>query len=229
MSQDATYPVVWDGGQATFIAADGTRLKTVLHRAPAGASIGVLQSTGGHRIFDVTAVSADTASKDVNLYVGKALTTRVAGTTGNITVAASTWTRALGNYLTEGWRQGDLAAIITPPTLAPAVNEGTLGVVSSLTATVLTFNGTPFSAETLSTDGAMLVRLSPKGRIQPSTPSVAGTPAFPAVSFIGSVQDNSADRVGMNIGADELLLAQVSAAVAALPAWISVDAREGRY
>lgn len=230
MSQDASYPAVWDGGQATFTAANGTDCKVVLHRSLAGQAIGAITSTGGHRAIDVTAVSADAASKDVVLYNGKALTVRDAAGTGTITLAASTATRVNGDWRNEGWRIGDLVALFAPPTQAALAQEGKIGVVTGLTATVLTVNGTPWGAETLSTDGVMAVRLSPRGRLTPDAASVAGTPnAGGSKGLIGSVLDPTADRTGMGLGPNELLIAQMATAVAALPAYVSVDARELRY
>lgn len=229
MAQDASYPAVWDGGQVTFIAANSTNAKVLLHRHPAGQAIGAITSTGSHRVIDVVATSADAVSKDVVIYNGKVLTERTVST-GNITVAASTLTRVLGDWRTDGWRIGDIVAVFAPPTLAALTNEGTIGVVTGLTATVLTVNGTPWVAETLSTDGVLVVRLSPRGLLTAGTASAAGTPnAGGAAALIGSVLDPTADRTGIGLGPNEMLVAQMATAVAALPAYVSVDARELRY
>lgn len=229
---------------ATFIAATGTAAKIVVDQtapAVAGAvptyggsaanpllgSSNTPQLYGGCTVIDLVASSTD-AAKDVQLYVGTVATTQSAGATGNLTTTTSTIVRASGSFITDGWAPGDLVMTFSPfGAAANAAVDGILGVVTGVAALTLTVNGTPFAALTLAA-GTRVVRVRP--HFKQTVAATAGTANnVPSQGLLGQINDGSAVRTELKLGANNVLIAALAAAASALPAYVSVGAVVALY
>lgn len=214
---------------ATFIAATGTAAKIVVDQMPEAAATATAPLYfGGGTVIDLTASSTDSVAKDVQLYVGTVATTQSVGATGNLTTTTGTIVRASGSFIADGWAPGDLVMTFAPAgTAANAAMDGILGVVTAVTATTLTVNGTPFAAMTLAA-GTRVVRVKPHFR--QTVAATAGTANnVPSQGLLGQINDGSAVRTELKLGANNVLIAALAAAASALPAYVSVGAVVALY
>jgi len=215
---------------ASFIAADTTIAKVLLEPQAAALPVDTDPPSplyyGGASVYELTAFSSDATAKDVQFYVGEVLTT-VGTATGAGATTASTITRATGSFIADGWRVGKQVMILAAANAAPQAVEGILATITAVTATTLTVNGTPFSALSLDS-GARIVSVSPL--FATSVPAGAGNPSAASEKWILSNTNGSAERVvDRKLGANQMLLAAMDAAVSALPAIVTIAGQAARY
>ena len=208
--------------QAGFIAANGTLAKIVADVTPASGNY-----TGGQRVFDMVATSTSGADNALVLWDGVQATlyaNMIAATTTDTTNA--TVTRAGGSFITDGWKVGDSAMCFGS---AGASNNGNVAIVTGVTATTLTFNGIPagFSANTEGA-GFRLIRVTRRAWV--SVPANSGNATSVSalllnVQMVAQSNDATLDGLGIELGANSLLIAACYQAVAALPAVIQINAK----
>lgn len=196
----------------------------------AGAAQGALTPLyyGGCSILELLATSSDSANKDFQFYTGR-LTTTIGAATGAVTTAPTVLTRATGSWVTDGWQIGDLVTVQSPSGVAPTSADGLVGVVSSVTASALTFVnvGTAYpNAITLNT-GSYVYKISPWQRV--TVPLGAGTASGVAnYSVLGSAMESSNLRTDKKLGINTALLAAPIAALTAGATYVSFAAVIGR-
>lgn len=224
----AIVPSGFDTGSANFIAADGTAAKVVIEpQAAAVANPPAPLYSGGISVVDLTGSSSEaSASRDVQLWAGEVLTT-VGGATGTATTTTGAIVRTSGDFIADGWKPGELVMLFNATSAARQAVDGILGIITAVSTTQLTLNGTPLSALTLNA-GVRIARMSPLFR-QP-IPAGSGTNGTaPSVPLLGAGLDGSAIRYERKLGAAELLAASLPVAVSALPAYVNVYAQFARY
>lgn len=218
---------------ATFIAADGTAAKVVVEPYPSAAASGNLPPFyGGCAVLDVIAASSDGSTKDILVYFGKVLTTQDTGASGALTITSqNTLSRVSGSFVTDGWRAGDLLMVFATPSTAQVAGglDGVLATVTAVADLTITVNGTPWAAGTHTlTAGTRIVNVSQL--LRTTVPANSGNSAtVPNTTLLGSAMDTSVVRTEFKLGPDAMLIAGMQAAVSALPAFVSVQARTARY
>lgn len=220
-------PAAFKNAIATLIAADGTSAKVLVDTAAAAAATATSPLFyGGSTAIDITATSTDTVARDLILWLGQVITT-VGGSTGTASTTAGGITRTTGDFVAEGWKPSELVMLFNASSSARQANDGVVGIVTGVTATTLTVNGTPFSATTLAT-GVRICRMSYQFRAP--IPANSGTNgASASVNFINNGNDGSVLRYEKKLAANELLAVSVASAVSALPAYINVNADVALY
>lgn len=209
-----------------FTVTNGTTAKVLVDQIPAALANGSLPPYyGGGTLIDLTATSTDASNKDVILYMGTVLTTQDATNTGSITTGAqNTLTRATGSYIADGWEVGYLAMVFTAAGTAQVVTgiDGLPLIVTGVTATVLTFNGTPLAAgANVLTAGSRIVAVADKARN--TVTANAGNGTVPnALLLANSAQDNSKVTSELKFGPQNMLIAAMASAVSALPAQVKL-------
>lgn len=222
---------------ATFIAASGTVAKVVTDAYPGAAAAGTQPALyGGCTVIDLTANSTDVA-KNMNLYIGTITTTIDAGTVTGVTTSTATTNATLvrtnGSWIADGFDVGDLVMLFAPTApgsaLAHQTVEGTLATVTGTSALTLTFNGIPTGWTALTVNaGTRVCRVTP--HFQASIAASAGTNGTtPSVGLIGNSMDGSYIKSELKLGANNILIAAMQAAVGTLPAYVSVDAVVALY
>lgn len=217
----------------SFTVTNSTIAKVLVEPLQAAAAVAEQPPfQGGSTLLDMTASSSDAAAKDVILYLGRILTTQSVGATGNITLTAqNVLTRATAGYLTDGWVVGDPVMLFTPFGTAQVAAgiDGILGIVTAVTNTVLTVNGTPFAAGTnVLTAGTRLVNVGQLFRTTIAA-NAGNASATPNVPLLGNANDNAVIKTELKLSSTTMLIAAMQAAVAALPAVVSITPRLARY
>lgn len=217
----------------TFIAANATAAKIVVEPQPEAAITATLPPfVGGATLLDLTATSTDAAAKDVLVYLGTLMTAQDATATGNVTLTAqNNLARVNGSWIADRWVVGDLLMSFAAPGTAQVATgiDGIVGTVTTVTALNLTVNGTPFAAGTnVLTAGTRLVNVSQLFRTTIAANS-GNSATIPNVSLLGSPQDAAIIRTELKLGSTSFLIVAMQAAVAALPAFITLSPRLARY
>lgn len=226
-------PSAFKGGiPVTFIAADGTAAKIIADATlPQAPSSTLARLIGGCTVIDFTAASTDAVAREIVTWPGTVYTT-VGANTGTAATTTSTITRTTGDFRTDGWMPGDLVMMFAPTAPGSAFArtagvDGVLGIVTTVAATTLTVNGTPFAAGTL-TSGMRICKMAYGVRIgigaNAGTNGSSGTQAL-----LGQGNDGSLLRYEKKLGANDVLAIAMQAAVSALPAYISIDATLALY
>jgi hypothetical protein len=216
-----------------FTVTNGTTAKILIEQIPAANASGSLPPYyGGGTLIDLTATSTDSSNKDAILYVGTVLTTQDPTNTGNITTGSqNTLTRVNGSWIADGFEVGALAMIFTAAGTAQVVTgiDGLPLIVTGVTATVLTFNGTPLAAgANILTAGSRILAIADKTRN--TVTANAGNGTVPNVCLLANPsQDNSKVTTELKFGADNMLIVAMASAVSALPAQVKVLPSIGRY
>ena len=224
---NAAVPAGFQNAVVTLIAADGTSAKVLVDTmAAALATATTPLYFGGGTMLDGTVSSTDAAAKDVLLWLG-IVQTVVGASTGVATTTTGTITRAVGDFVAEGWKPGALVMLFNDTTAARQANDGVLGIITAVAAATLTVNGAPFSALTLTT-GVRMCRMVCKFRA-PVAASAGTNGTTPNVNLLGNGMDSAILRTEQKLGATELLAVSVAAAVSVLPAYINVGAQTARY
>jgi hypothetical protein len=232
MAGDISVPGAYSNVDVSFTAAGGTAAKILVDETPAGGGTNnFLANTalaGGCRIVDSTVASTDAADKDLIVYDGTRLTTVSTGATGVVTITTqNTINRPAGSWIADGWRVGATVMPFAALNAVPQASDGVAGVVTSVTASTLVVNGTPFTNETLNV-GTRLVRASQQFRTTIKANS-GNSPTIINVSLIANSMDSTADKLGIWLGATGMKIVAPAAAVSALPAVINVNAKLAGY
>jgi hypothetical protein len=241
---------LWETSISITIA---TRAKMLVDHAPGGLALpdsALFPSTmpqltrGGQRIIGGVISSTDGTNRDVLIYRGSTLTTQLTANTGVLQVAStSTITRAAGDFHADGWSIGDALMVFGPPpttfgglgapdySLSAGVytallSVGVLAILTGVTATTLTVNGTPLSVELL--PGCRLVRVAQALRqtVAANSGNAAATTDVVLIGGSNELDINNllpADR-GLSLGATDILAVAAQAAVSALPAQLNFTA-----
>lgn len=232
------YHRLWSCG---FVAADATQAKILVDETPATVLAAISGETalpgesavrqrllmGGCRVIDGSIASTDGTARSLLIWLGRVLS-RVSdfGATTTVT-GTNAFNRASGSFIIDGWRAGD---IVMPFGMTTAANNGVAGVVTTVTATVLTVNGAPYTNETMPTT-ARLIRAS--HRTRRGIPLSSGvTDAAPPVALMGGAQDPATPALpdtGYSLGDIDVMIVGMAAAVSALPASVQVQAVLARY
>lgn len=223
----AIVPSAFRGGlPVSFIAADGVKAKLVADAtAPQAATSTQPKLIGGSSIIELTVTSTDAGAKEMIVWYGTAYTT-AGGATGTLSTTTNTIARASGSFIADGWVPGDLAMMFAPTArgfaIAAGANDGILGIVTAVSATTLTVNGTPFSATTVAAT-TRICRMAHGFRA--AIPALSGSSvAMPNVSLLSNGNDSALLKFEKKLGADDVVALSMGAAVSALPAYISVEA-----
>jgi hypothetical protein len=110
-----------------------------------------------------------------------------------------------------------------------AANNGATGIVTTVTATALTVNGTPFTNDT-ETTGFAVYKIVAKTNI-PVAASSGTNGAVANVACLGTnqSQEKSIDQLGIDLGANGAILVGMAATISALPALVQVRATGRLY
>ncbi len=222
---------------------DSALIETPGGTAPPGAP---MVTRGGQRIIGGTITSTDASAKDILIYRGTTLTSQATAITGVLQAATqSTIGRAAGSFILDGWRIGETVMPFGPGpvgladhgnsdyTSVPALlaNAGVLAIVTGVTSTTLTVNGTPLTVETMA--GCRLVRVSQVARITIAANS-GNAAATPSVALVGNANEadinglSAADR-GLSLGPSDVVAVAAQAPLSGLPAYITFNASSLLY
>lgn len=238
---DPSYGAYWRLRSCGFVAADGTVSKILVDETPAQvlavisgeaalpgeASVRQRILMGGCRVIDGSIQSSDGTNRSLYINFGH-VASRVSdfGATTTVT-ATNTFNRATGSFITDEWRAGDL---VIPFGMTTAANNGVVATVVTVTATTLVVNGTPYTNETMPTTARLIRATTRTRRSIPLNSGNADT--VPAVALLGGSQDPAAAALpdtGYSLGADDVIMVNMGAAVSALPASVQVHAIIARY
>lgn len=229
---NATVPAEYNSPltQASFIAAYGTAAKIVLE--PQSAVVAGATSPmkwGGATAIDITVASTDSAAKDMKVWSGDLVTTQDPGNTGTLSTTTSTLVRAVGSWITDKVKVGMAIMLFAPSNLADNTSiDGIPCIVTGVTATTLTFNGTPIAVSAGLAAGTRVVAVTQKFVI--AIPANAGNNNATAnVSLLDAATDSSKIRTQLKMGLTDFVIANMTAAVSALPAVISVTPTIAKY
>lgn len=224
--ENSTVPGAFDDTRfASFIAASGTLAQVIadVSKAPVSPLL------GGKRVYDITVSSTDAAANSLLLWEGvEASLYANMGTVGTTATTNATVTRTAGSFITDGWVAGQTAMLQGS---AAAANNGNYAVVTTVTATTLTFNGIPvgFTAQTEGA-GFRVIRVARRAPVLIPANSgnlTAVSTAVTNVQVLGGMNtnDKTQDSTGLELGPNSLLLASLYQATSALPAVIQVVAK----
>lgn len=234
---DPQLPAMWqEYPSASFIAASGTQAKILVDVAPpivvpaipgetalpnGESAVRQRVRTGGQRIIDGSISSTDATPRSLLLYLASLLS--LFANMGAPTVTGTNAiNRTAGSFITDGWQVGDSAMGFGYTT---AANNGVMAIVTAVTGSGLTFNGTPFTNETIPA-GFRLFRVSQKTR-KPIPANSGNTDILPPIPLLGGPQDPTAllgSDIGLSLGPNGALIAAMAASVSALPAQVQAHA-----
>lgn len=205
-----------------FTAANGVLAKVLTDVAPAAGNL-----LGGQRAYDIVVSSTDTVANMLTLWEGFVATLYAGmGVAATTATTNATISRTVGSFLTDGYAVGDSVMCLGS---IGASNNGNVGTLTAVTATTLTMNGVPtsFSANT---EGAGFRVLRVARRTPTVIPASAGTAtsvsaAVSNVQIVGAVNDKTTDNLGIELGANSVLMCSLYQAASALPATINVVAK----
>lgn len=237
---DLTLPGYFNQSFASFTVDVGTQGRIIVDVTPAQVVTAVAGETalageaavrqrvltGGCQINDGRITSTDAAAKSLLLYIGEQLSLYVnMGTVTTTATTNATLTRTVGSFITDGYQVGQSVMLVgslsNTNNLRPAI-------ITAVTATVLTFSGVA-AISVAETQGAgfRVLRVAQVGRI--AIPANSGnSDTIPPVKLIGHVND-AATTDTIALGATDVLIGAMSAAVSALPATVYVTAAGGLY
>lgn len=170
---------------------------------------------GGATLIDLNATSTDASARDLLLYEGRTATTQGAGTTGALSTTLNTIVRAIGSWITDGWRVGQGVVLLTPVGLAEDAQTGIFAVITGVTATTLTLATNALTVNAGLAAGTRVVRARPLGRtavaIQQGTAS--GTPA--PVDVLTALATGLTVKTERKLGVNDMLLGGLAVAATA--------------
>lgn len=196
---------------AAFVAASGTNAKILADISPSSGTPGTAGfRSGGQRLFDLLASSADNASNSIAIWEG--VQTTLYANMGAATTTASgnaTVTRSAGSFLTDGYTPGDTVMLFGA---VAGTNNGVPLTVSSVATSTLTFSGVP-AGFTANTEGASLRLLRVHRR---ATIPISGGAGYLSgalnAQLIGGSYDKTLDTLGIELGPlGMLIVAPISA------------------
>jgi hypothetical protein len=239
MSQAQTLAGAYQTYSASITAANGTQGKILVPRSPQGAINAAapdLALMGGCRLIGGQITSSDSAARSIQVLIGHRtlVTTNAVLTIGS----SSTIVRSSGSFLNTastsvdnngpGWQVGDQAMLFW---LSSGANNGVVVTITGVSATTLTVNGTPLTADTAPGVTAELYRVSLR-TVQSVAIGAGNTSTVPPAQLFGSSQDvdlaAQPDR-GIQFGPDDVLIVASTAAISALPAVMGFTAHCALY
>lgn len=216
-----------------FTAANTTVAKILFEpQASAAATGNDPPFYGGSTVLDLTVSSTDGTAKDMDVWQGKILTTQSAGATGTLSITTqNVLNRTAGSWIADGHQVGDEVMIFAPYGTAQAATgiDGIVGIVTAVAALTMTVNGTPWANNAGLTAGTRVINVSRLFRtsIPANSGSVAGTKN---VSLVNNSNDSAQTQLELKLGSDTVLIANMVAAVSALPARVAIATRSiARY
>jgi hypothetical protein len=231
MALDNIYPGAIFNNGVSFSAANTTSLKVLVPQSPAGGltnNNALLQ--GGMRVEDVTAASSDSVARNLQFYESP-MATLYAGMGTLVISSQNVLTRTAGSWLSDGpegtgYAVGDQICLQGSVT---AANNGATGIVTAVTATALTVNGTPFTNDT-ETTGFAVYKIVAKTNV-PVVASAGTSGTIANVACLGAYQsqERSIDQLGIDLGANGAILVGMAATISALPALVQVRATGRLY
>lgn len=228
-------PAKFDTPKPTsFTVTNSTVAKVVIEpqvKAPGVAATPTPDFYGGGTLLDLVAASTDAAPKDIIMWLGTILST-VGAASGAVTLTAQNkLSRVAGSWITDKWLVGDLVMTFAPVGSAQVAAgiDGIVGVVTAVVALDLTVNGTPWvaGAQVLTT-GTRVVNVSQLFRATIAA-NAGNTAAIPNASLLANPMDSAVIKSELKLGEGSMLIASMQAAVAALPAYISLSPRIALY
>jgi len=239
MANDVTLPLDYQNYMCGFVTSNGTQCKILVDKnapavmalvtgetaLPGEASVRQRIYTGGVRVIDGTISSTDGTARSLLVFEG--VETTLFTNMGVPTITGqNVITRTVGSNITDGYRVGDSLMGFGHTT---AANDGVATVLTAVTATTLTVNGTPWTNETIAST-YRLFRVIQRTRIAVALNS-GNTDSAPNVAMFGSsqTQDKTMDTTGTSLGATGALIVGMQAAISALPAQILVQCKAARY
>lgn len=215
----------------TFIAANGTAGKIAIDKQlAAGVNTQGLPTNanllGGCRLLDLCASSTDGSGKDVIRYQG--METSLYANMGTVATTATgnaTITRSTGSFVTDGYKIGDTIMVF-----GSVANDGILGTITTVAALTLTLNGVPAGwTANAEAAGFRIIRVGAGIRVTVAANSGVGATATSNVTLLNSGVDAAVDRSGLWVGANNIVILAMQAAVSALPAYITMTPVIARY
>lgn len=231
---------VQDVGMASFVAASGTAAKILIDITPprmlapiSGESPPVPRPLqGGQRIIDATASSTNAAQN--NLVVFDALqatvVTAVSGAGSVSAPTANTLVRIGGDWRADGIKIGDSVALFAatgPAFVAAEANEGAVFPVTAISADGKTLSTSATLATGQLQVGTRAVRLS-QDYVTSVAANAGNAPNIPNTPLLSNGADNSADRIGADLGPASLMVVAMQAAISGAGT-VSVRAKARGY
>lgn len=202
-----------------FSNGEGTRIRPLVDGSQFPQNLSPAANApvayGGCTLIDLNATSTDASARDMLLYDGRVLTTQSAGATGTLSTTTSTIVRATGSYITDGWRPGQGVIIVTPDGVAEDAQAGIFAVITGVTATTLTVAGTPLTVNAGLAAGTRLVRARPLGRVTVAIQQGTGSTNPLPLDVLGALSGGLTVKTERKLGASDMLLAGMQAAVTA--------------
>lgn len=230
-----TVPLGFRTAALSFNSTASTVAEVLVDQQASGVTIGGSTTAGGCRVTDIIATNSDSQANYLALVEGQLLTTQgqtvsplygTANTTGAITATSTTLTRATGDWRIDGFRVGQRVMVFAPRNGVANASDGVSGVITTLTATVLTCSAGPFASETL-LNSSQIFRV---GRRSVTTVAIGAgyTSTNSSVRVLGDVaQDQSNDLNGISLGPNEVLIASLNAAAGSTTVTLDVIAKYG--
>lgn len=230
----AVTPATFHKTITSFTVTNTTIAKILVETLPNAAAAGNLPLYyGGASLIAIDAASTDGSDKIIVLWDGIVLTTQGTTPTGVMATTATTngtITRVNNSWITDGWKIGDTGMIFTPEGTAQVAVaiDGILFVVTAVTATTITVNGTPFAANATLTTGTRVIRVA--RRFQATIAANSGNSStIPAITMLNNAMDGSVLRSNGYLGETNVLIAGLVASASALNAAISIATTYARY
>ncbi len=210
---------------AAFIAASSTYGKVLVDVSPGSGTAGAAGfRSGGTAVMDLLAWSSDSVANNVIVWEGLQTTLYAnMGVAATTATTNATVTRTTGSFVTDGYTVGDNVMLFGS---AGAANNGVVLTVTAVATLTLTFNGVPasFSANTEAA-GFRIVRVHKRSTVPVAAGAATTTGAN--VQLFASTYDKTLYTLGTELGPLGMLIVSPAAAVSALPAQLSVEAKVG--
>jgi hypothetical protein len=237
---DPQLPGQWKEWTASFTTTNGTQAKVLADvtasqvlaaisgetAQPGESAVRQRVLTGGQRVIDGGIASTDGTARSALLYVGKQ--SSLYANMGTVTITATNvLNRTTGSFITDGYKVGDAVMVFGS---ANGANDGVRAIVTGVTTTTLTVNGTPW-ANTTEAAGFRVFRVI--RRTQRAVAINAGNAdATPPTILLGGTQDPQslpAPDTGLSLDADGALIVAMTGAISALPATVEFHAIAALY
>lgn len=240
MAIDGSLPINWANSTVSFTVTNATQAKVLVGpnpplvvatisgetALPYETSVRQRIQQGGALVIDGLLTSTDGTARNLIIWTGNQ-TTLFANMGAPTITSTTTINRTVGSFVTDGYAVGDNIMIFGDT--VQAANNGVSAIVTTVTATTLVCNGTPFTNET-SAAGFYVARISQTtNKAVAASSGTNGTTA--AVALIGGLLDPRTQNnpYGIELGASGLLIVGMAATISALPAQVSVSAHYGLY
>jgi hypothetical protein len=180
----------------------------------------------------MVAASTDTATNSLQIIKGTLMSSFSAITASGAmpaytgftagTCTTSTIVRTGGSFVTDGWQVGDTAMVFGDT--VQTGNNGILLQVTTVAALTLTVTGTPLTINAGIAAGFQVYKIG-KSTTYTIAIGAGNTGSVPNVPLMGSnqSQDKTWDSTGISLGANQILIGNLTANASALPARVDVN------